>query len=142
MAKRPPLKDLGLVGRHVNTKNFDPRAEEIRQRIQQESEERQKRVDELNDLQMARLAEENAKIKPLKFQIVQPDAVEPDAVEPAAPAKGSKPRHVQVRINDAGWEALKVLAAVERHTVQQLMLEALNDLFRKYGRAPMADGPE
>lgn len=62
---------------------------------------------------------------------------------PAAPAKGEggKPRHLQVRLNDAGWQELKMLSVSERRPVQALMVEALNDLLRKHGRAPMVEGP-
>ncbi len=66
-----------------------------------------------------------------------------EAAVPAAPAKGEggKPRHLQVRLNDAGWQELKMLSVSERRPVQALMVEALNDLLRKHGRAPMVEGP-
>lgn len=59
---------------------------------------------------------------------------------PAKPDTG-KPRHLQIRLNDAGWQELKMLSLAERRPLQALMIEALNDLLRKYGRGPMVEGP-
>lgn len=64
---------------------------------------------------------------------------EQSAPAPAEPA--GKLRHIQVRLTDAGWEQLKMLTISERRSAQALMVEALNDLLRKYSRAPMAAGP-
>lgn len=57
----------------------------------------------------------------------------------AAPTPGT--RHMQTRLNDAGWEALKMLSITERRPLQGLMIEALNDLLRKYRKAPVVEGP-
>lgn len=65
-----------------------------------------------------------------------------EAPKPAQPETVSgKPRHLQIRLNDAGWQELKMLGIAERRPLQALMIEALNDLLRKYGRGPMVEGP-
>jgi hypothetical protein len=63
--------------------------------------------------------------------------------EPTAPApiESTKTRHLQIRLNDAGWHELKLLGLAERRPLQGLMVEALNDLLRKYGRGPLVEGP-
>ncbi|MGE3917781.1 MAG: ribbon-helix-helix domain-containing protein [Hyphomicrobiaceae bacterium] len=70
--------------------------------------------------------------------------VAPKGEAPAAPKieEGGKPRHLQIRLNDAGWQELKLLSVAERRPLQALMMEALNDLLRKYGRGPMVEGKE
>ncbi len=57
----------------------------------------------------------------------------------AAPTPGT--RHMQTRLNDAGWEALKMLSITERRPLQGLMIEALNDLLKKYRKAAVVEGP-
>lgn len=66
-------------------------------------------------------------------------AAQPAEEITAAPA--GKLRHIQVRLTDAGWEQLKMLTISERRSAQALMVEALNDLLRKYGRGPIVAGP-
>jgi hypothetical protein len=50
-------------------------------------------------------------------------------------------RHVQVRLTDESWYALNTLAHDERRKLQPLMIEALNDLMRKYHKAAVIEGP-
>jgi|RhiMetdeSRZDD1v2_1073273.scaffolds.fasta_scaffold508482_2 antitoxin-like ribbon-helix-helix protein len=59
-----------------------------------------------------------------------------------SPTAGAKPfRGVLTRINDEGLRALRLLA-VERDTrLQTLMIEAINDLLRKYRRPAVASNP-
>lgn len=52
-----------------------------------------------------------------------------------------KPRYLQTRINDEGWQELKLLSIGERRPVQALVVEALNDMLRKYRRNPVVAGP-
>ena len=63
------------------------------------------------------------------------------APEPAKTAAPAKPRHMQIRLNDDGWQELKMLSITERRPMQALMVEAMNDLLRKYSRAPVVEGP-
>ncbi len=58
----------------------------------------------------------------------------------AAPTSGEV-CNVLIRLNREGWRELKILAANEARTLQSLMVEASNDLLRKYGRRPLAKGP-
>jgi hypothetical protein len=46
-------------------------------------------------------------------------------------------RGVIVRINHAAWKQLRQLALDEERPANDLMIEALNDLFRKHGRPPI-----
>jgi hypothetical protein len=52
-----------------------------------------------------------------------------------------KPRYLQTRLNDEGWEVLKMLSIAERRPLQSLLVESLNDLLRKYRKAPVIEGP-
>lgn len=45
------------------------------------------------------------------------------------------------RINEQGWKDLKVLAAEHGTTLSALLIEALNDLLRKYGKKPSVENP-
>ena len=45
------------------------------------------------------------------------------------------------RINEQGWKDLKVLAAEQGTTLNALLIEALNDLLRKYGKKPSVENP-
>lgn len=77
-------------------------------------------------------------------------STEPAASEPKAAAKlraGAQPdgrKGVLLRLNPRAWFALKSLAAeqtMEREelfTMQSALEEAVNDLFRKYGKPPIA----
>lgn len=58
-----------------------------------------------------------------------------------AAAAADSTRHIQTRMNDAGWHALKVLALEQRSSLQALMIEALNDLLKKYRKAAVVEGP-
>jgi len=50
-------------------------------------------------------------------------------------------RGVMIRVNPEGLKALRLLA-VERDTrIQQLGIEALNDLLAKYGKRPVVQNP-
>ncbi len=50
-------------------------------------------------------------------------------------------RYLQTRLNDEGWHELKMLSVSERRPLQGLLIEALNDLLRKYRKAPVVEGP-
>jgi hypothetical protein len=57
------------------------------------------------------------------------------AAQASAPVAG---RAIITRINPEGLKALRQLALDQDTTVQALMIEAANDLLRKYRRRPVA----
>lgn len=61
----------------------------------------------------------------------------------AGKAADGKPitKYLQTRINVEGWQALKHLSVEENKRLQALFVEALNDLLRKYSKAPIVEGP-
>lgn len=50
-------------------------------------------------------------------------------------------KSVLVRVNVAGWQALKILAAEQETTLNALAVEALNDLLKKRGKRPSVENP-
>jgi hypothetical protein len=51
-------------------------------------------------------------------------------------------RYMQTRLSEPGWRALRLLALDEGRPLQQLVLESLNDLLKKYGRDQVVTGPD
>lgn len=51
-------------------------------------------------------------------------------------------RYMQTRLSESGWKALRLLAIETGRPMQQIVIEALNDMLRKHGRAPDVTGPE
>ena len=45
------------------------------------------------------------------------------------------------RINEQGWKDIKVLAAERGTTLNALIVEALNDLLKKYGKKQTVENP-
>jgi hypothetical protein len=81
------------------------------------------------------------------FAARKPQADPPPAPpEPEAPARSvGRPkvhtdgrRGVIVRINHAAWKQLRQLALNEERPANELMVDALNELFRKHGLPPLA----
>jgi hypothetical protein len=64
------------------------------------------------------------------------------AREAATAAAGAKMRYMQTRLSETGYRALKMLAAEQGKPLQGLVLEALNDMLRRFGKAPVVTGPE
>ena len=60
----------------------------------------------------------------------------------AAGASGVKLRYMQTRLSERGWKSLKLLSIELGKPLQGLVIEALNDMLRKHGRAPDVTGPE
>jgi hypothetical protein len=50
-------------------------------------------------------------------------------------------KFIMIRLNPAGWRAMKVLAMDEGTPIQSLMVEAINNLLSKRGRMPVARSP-
>ena len=59
-----------------------------------------------------------------------------------AAASGVKLRYMQTRLSERGWKSLKLLSIELGKPLQGLVIEALNDMLRKHGRAPDVTGPE
>jgi hypothetical protein len=67
-------------------------------------------------------------------------AEKPGAVRPAEQGKPEKEklRGQTLRLNVRAWEQLKTLALKRRAPSHDLLIEAVNDLFQKYGEPPIA----
>lgn len=57
---------------------------------------------------------------------------------PAEAAAAPAVRGQTLRLNPAAWKQLKLLAIERDHTAHDLLLEAVNDLFAKYGKSKIA----
>lgn len=64
------------------------------------------------------------------------------SVKKAPKGKTATPRHLQVRLNESGWKALKILAAEQGKPMQGLVVEALNELMRRHGKPAVVAGPD
>ena len=63
------------------------------------------------------------------------------AADHAAGVKVHTARGVLIKVNDAGWRSLRLLAFERDATLQALGIEALNDLLKKYGKASIVENP-
>lgn len=61
----------------------------------------------------------------------------PQAVETAPTAK-EKPRGQTLRLTPEAWRQLKLLAVERAIPSHALLIEAVNDLFQKHGKPPIA----
>jgi hypothetical protein len=48
---------------------------------------------------------------------------------------------IMTRMNEAGWRALRILAAERNTTLNAVTIEALNDLLKKYGKKACVQNP-
>jgi hypothetical protein len=67
------------------------------------------------------------------FTVEKPGVVKPPMAKAGDPRRGQT-----LRLNPEAWTQLKVLAAEQRATSHVLLVEAVNDLFRKHGKPPIA----
>ena len=74
---------------------------------------------------------------PITAVALEPMAASPSRVSPIAPSRKGK-RSVAGHFTPEVARQLRVLAAEADRTVQDLLAEALNDLFRKHNRSPIA----
>ena len=75
--------------------------------------------------------------KPKRVAVVTPPAT--DSAGHGAPAKAPDPRRGQtLRLNVPAWQALKRLAIDEQKTSHELLLEAVNLLFKSKEMPPIA----
>lgn len=61
----------------------------------------------------------------------------PQASKPE-PAEKEKPRGQTLRLKSAAWQQLKFLAVERAIPSHALLIEAVNDLFQKHGKPPIA----
>ena len=61
---------------------------------------------------------------------------DPKVSAPAPPAEGMKGQ--TLRLNLGAWRELKILAIEQGKPAHALLIEAVNDLFKKYGKEPLA----
>jgi len=67
-----------------------------------------------------------------------PASTQPEAREPAAPRTRVGTKQIAAHFpEDVAWQ-LRALAVQRKTTVQNLMAEALNDLFAKHGKPELA----
>ena len=69
-----------------------------------------------------------------------PEPAPQPAPPPTTPSPSRRGRTgVTTFLSEAAHRQLRLLSLDERRSGQKLIIEALNDLFRKYGRPPIAD---
>ena len=64
---------------------------------------------------------------------VEAPAAAPDTSGPKAPLKG-----MTLRLNEPAWKQLKGLAIDEGRPAHDILIDAVNDYFRKSGKPPIA----
>jgi len=69
-----------------------------------------------------------------KDEAAQPERVQDDQL----PASQRRRKGQTIRLDIGAWKQLKIMAVEHETTCHDLLLEALNDLFRKYGKPPVA----
>jgi hypothetical protein len=57
---------------------------------------------------------------------------------PETPPEKEKPRGQTLRLNPRAWAQLKLLAVESATSSHDLLIEAVNDLFQKRGKPPIA----
>jgi hypothetical protein len=70
------------------------------------------------------------------------EAIHDAPARSAAKSSGGSLRYMQTRLSESGWKSLKLLSVEQGKPLQGLVIEALNDLLRKYGKAPVVSGPD
>jgi len=60
----------------------------------------------------------------------------PSSSTTSVPAEGTKGQ--TLRLNMAAWRELKILAIEQGQPAHALLVEAVNDLFKKHGKEPLA----
>ena len=66
-----------------------------------------------------------------------PAATQPDSMPPSE-AAGQTRKGQTLRLTRDAWKQLKLLAIEHDRTAHDLLIEAVNDLFRKHGKPPIA----
>jgi hypothetical protein len=65
-------------------------------------------------------------------------AQRPSSQPSAAAHEGGSVKGQTLRLNRAAWRQLKALALEREQPAHALLVEAVNDLFRKHDKAPIA----
>ena len=65
-------------------------------------------------------------------------AQRPSSQPSAATHEGGSVKGQTLRLNRAAWRQLKALALEREQPAHALLVEAVNDLFRKHDKAPIA----
>jgi len=52
--------------------------------------------------------------------------------------KGEQRKVYQLRMNEKAMDSLKILARRKKESINTVLIEAVNDLFEKYDRKPLA----
>ncbi len=65
-------------------------------------------------------------------------AQRPSSQPATATSEGRSVKGQTLRLNRAAWRQLKALALEREQPAHALLVEAVNDLFRKYDKAPIA----
>jgi hypothetical protein len=72
--------------------------------------------------------------KPGEVTLAQRPSAEPSTI----PSEGGSLKGQTLRLNRAAWRQLKALALEREQPAHALLVEAVNDLFRKYEKAAIA----
>jgi hypothetical protein len=70
-----------------------------------------------------------------------PAEAEPKAKRPRRKIATGETKVIYLRINVAGWRELRKLAAAKDSSVQNLMIDAANNLLRENNRPAVAENP-
>lgn len=69
------------------------------------------------------------------------DLFKPEATPPRSAKRqeqSEEPRQVNLRLNESAKKQIDIMAAEGDTTRQALLVEAINDFFRKHGKPPVA----
>lgn len=67
-----------------------------------------------------------------------PAQTQPQEQKPQPQEEGNNRKGQTLRLSPEAWKQLKFMAFDSGHTAHTLLVEAVNDLFKKYGKPPIA----
>jgi hypothetical protein len=70
------------------------------------------------------------------FASMKPDET-PEVTTPPKAVKGDPHKGLTLRLPLAVWQQLKILSVEQQTTMHALLLQAVNDLFKKHGKKPI-----
>lgn len=79
-----------------------------------------------------------SKTQPKSFKDILLPAAKPATATPKAVNQNQTERQINLRLNESAKKQLDVMAAEGDTTRQALIVEAINDFFRKCGKPPIA----
>jgi hypothetical protein len=77
-------------------------------------------------------------LKPVRPSVVESRKKQAAIRNPAAKEDESRRRGQTLRLNTEAWKQLKILAVEQEKTSHELLIDAVNALFRQYGKPPVA----